>query len=110
MDKGTCCQRPYQQNAKINLMYQKPTNVKELEKVIADLELEAKFRKEDIENSAAHLMNNLKPINILKNVLQPVSNGVIGKWAGKVLLGYKKLVHRSADVKKPLLISNGRHS
>lgn len=86
-------------------MYQKPRNVEELQKVIADLEWDAISQKEDIEQSAALFMNNLKPINILKNVLQPVSNGFIGKWAGKILLGYKKLLHRPADVKKPLLIS-----
>jgi hypothetical protein len=86
-------------------MYQKPRNAKELAEVIADLELESISRKEDIEKSAALFMNNLKPINLLKSALQPVSNGVVGKWAGKVLLGYKKLLHRSPDVKKPLLIS-----
>jgi hypothetical protein len=86
-------------------MYQKPTNVEELEKLIADLELESISQKEDIETSAALFMNNLKPINILKNVLQPVSNGFIGKWAGKLLLGYKKLLHKPIDTKKPLLIS-----
>jgi len=89
-------------------MYQKPRNVEELEKLIADLELESKFQKEEIEDTAAIFMNNLKPINILKNVLQPVSNGVIGKWAGKLALGYKKLLHKPVDVKKPLLLSNGR--
>jgi hypothetical protein len=86
-------------------MYQKPRNVEELQKVIADLEWESISQIEDIEKSAALFMNNLKPINILKNVLQPVSNGFIGKWAGKVLLGYKKLLHRPVDVKKPVLIS-----
>ena len=86
-------------------MYQKPGNAEELQKLIADLEWESISQKEDIERSAAMLMNNLKPINILKNVLQPVSSGFIGKWAGKVLLGYKKLLHRPAEVKKPLLIS-----
>jgi hypothetical protein len=86
-------------------MYQKPGNVKELQEVIADLEWESKRQKEDIENSAALFMNNLKPINILKNILQPVSNGIIGKWAGKILLGYKKLLHRPEDTKKPFLIS-----
>lgn len=86
-------------------MYQKPTNVEELEKVIADLELESISQKEDIEKSAALLMNNLKPINILKHALQPVSNSVIGKWADKVLLGYKKLTHRRAEVIEPILIS-----
>jgi hypothetical protein len=89
-------------------MYQKPTNVEELATVIAELELESISLKEDIETSAALLMNNLKPINLLKNFLQPVSNGVIGKWAGKILLGYKKLLHKPIDVKKPLLLSNGR--
>jgi hypothetical protein len=89
-------------------MYQKPRNVEELEKLIADLELESKFQKEEIEDTAAIFMNNLKPINILKNVLQPVSNGFIGKWAGKLALGYKKLLHKPVDVKKPLLLSNGR--
>ena len=79
--------------------------MEELEKVIADLEWESISQKEDIEKSAALLMNNLKPINILKNALQPVSNGFIGKWAGKVLLGYKKLSHRRAEVIKPILIS-----
>jgi hypothetical protein len=86
-------------------MYQKPTNVEELEKVIAELELESISLKEDIEISAALLMHNLKPVNILKNVLQPVSNGFIGKWAGKLLLGYKKLLHKPVESKKPLLIS-----
>ena len=89
-------------------MYQKPTNVEELEKVIAELELESISLKEDIELSAALVMHNLKPVNILKNVLQPVSNGMIGKWAGKLLLGYKKLLHKPTDTKKPLLISNGQ--
>jgi hypothetical protein len=89
-------------------MYQKPTNVEELTKVIAELELESISQKEDIDYTAALLMHNLKPINILKSVLQPVSNGVIGKWAGKLLLGYKKLLHKPIDVKKPLLLSNGR--
>jgi hypothetical protein len=89
-------------------MYQKPTNVDELKKVIAELELESMSQKEEIEYNAALFMNNLKPINILKNVLQPVSNGVIGKWAGKLALGYKKLLHKPVDVKKPLLLSNGR--
>jgi hypothetical protein len=85
--------------------YQKPGNVEELQKVIADLEWESISQKEDIENSAALLMNNLKPINILKHVLQPVSNGFIGKWAGKVLLGYKKLTHRRAEEVKTVMIS-----
>jgi hypothetical protein len=89
-------------------MYQKPTNVEELARVIAELELESISQKEDIDYTAALLMHNLKPINILKNVLQPVSNGVIGKWAGKLLLGYKKLLHKPIDVKKPLLLSNDR--
>ena len=89
------------------MMYKKPTNVEELEKVIAELEEESIFLKEDIETSAAHFMNNLKPINILKSVLQPVSNGVIGKWAGKLVLGYKKLLHKPIEAKKPLLLSNG---
>jgi hypothetical protein len=89
------------------MMYQKPTNVEELEKIIAKLEEESIFLKEDIETSAALFMNNLKPINILKSVLQPVSNGVIGKWAGKLALGYKKLLHKPTDAKKPLLLSNG---
>jgi len=87
------------------MMYQKPTNVEELERVIAELELESISQKEEIENTAALFMTNLKPINILKNVLQPVSNGFIGKWAGKLLLGYKKLLHKPIDTKKPLLIS-----
>jgi hypothetical protein len=87
------------------MTYQKPRNTEELSKVIAELESESIFLKEDIENSAAQLMNNLKPINILKNVLQPVSNGFIGKWAGKLLPGFKKLLHRPAEGKKPVLIS-----
>ncbi|HET7001302.1 MAG TPA: hypothetical protein VFI33_08340 [Puia sp.] len=87
------------------MVYQKPGNVEELQKVIADLEWESISQKEDIENSAALLMNNLKPINILKHVLQPVSNGFIGKLAGKVAVGYKKLLHRPPDAKKPVLIS-----
>ena len=86
-------------------MYQKPRNVEELSKLIAELELESISLKEDIEYSAALFMNNLKPINILKSVLQPVSNGFIGKWAGKLVLGYKKLLHKPIDTKKPLLIS-----
>jgi len=86
-------------------MYQKPGNAEELQKVIADLERESISQKEDMESSAALFINSLKPINILKNVLQPVSNGFIGKWAGKVLVGYKKLSHKPAEVKKPLLIS-----
>ena len=86
-------------------MYQKPGNVEELQKVIADLEWESIRQKEDIENSAALFMHNLKPINIIKNILQPVSNGFIGKWAGKVLLGYKRLLHRPEEAKKPFLIS-----
>jgi len=105
MDKGTCCERPYQQNLKINLMYQKPRNAEELAKVIADLELKAISQVEDIEISAALFKIQMKPINLLKSFLQPVSNGFIGKWAGKALLGYKKLLHRSPDVKKPLVIS-----
>ncbi len=88
-------------------MYQKPTNVEELEKLIAELELDSISLKEDIEISAALFMHDLKPINILKSALQPVSNGVIGKWAGKLLLGYKKLLHKPIDTKKPFLISNG---
>ena len=87
------------------MTYQKPTNVEELHKVIEELELESKFLKEEMEDDAALFMSNLKPINILKNVLQPVSNGVIGKWAGKLMLGYKKLLHKPVDTKKPLLIS-----
>ena len=87
------------------MMYQKPTNARELAEVIADLELESKFQKEEIEETAALFMHNLKPINILKHALQPVSNGVIGKWAGKLLLGYKKLTHQRAEAVKPILIS-----
>jgi hypothetical protein len=87
------------------MVYQKPGNVEELQKVIADLEWESITQKEDMEASASQLMNNLKPINILKNVLQPFSNGFIGKWTGKVLLGYKKLLHRPVEAKKPILIS-----
>jgi|GEM_PF-5644222 len=86
-------------------MYQKPENVEELQKVIADLEREMTYQKADIERSAALFMNNLKPINILKNFLQPLSNGFIGKWAGKALLTYKNLLHRPVDAKKPFLIS-----
>jgi hemerythrin superfamily protein len=86
-------------------MYKKPENVEELHKVIADLEWESICQKEDIEKSAALLVDNLKPINILKNALQPVSDSMIGKWAGKLLLGYKKLLHRSTEEKKPMLIS-----
>ena len=87
------------------MMYQKPTNARELEKVIADLELELKYQKEEIEDNAALFMSNLKPINILKNVLQPVFNGFVGKWAGKLVLGYKKLLHKPIEIKKPLQIS-----
>ena len=86
-------------------MYQKPTNTRELAEAIADLELHLIAQKEDIEYTAALLMHNLKPINILKNVLQPVSNGFIGKWAGKLLVGYKKLLHKPDDTKKPVLLS-----
>jgi hypothetical protein len=87
------------------MMYQKPGNTEELQNLIADLEWEAISQKEEIEKSAALFMDNLKPINILKHVLQPVSNGFLGKWAGKILLGYKKLTHRRAEVIKPILIS-----
>ena len=86
-------------------MYQKPRNTEELAKVIADLERESKLRKEDIEYSAALFVNHLKPINLLKSALQPVANSVVGKWVGKLLTGSKKLLHRTPDVKKPLLIS-----
>ena len=88
------------------MIYQKPTNARELAEVIADLELELKFQKKEIEDTAALFMHNLKPINILKSVLQPVSNGFVGKWAGKLVLGYKKLLHKPVETKKPLLISN----
>jgi hypothetical protein len=87
------------------MMYQTPGNVEELQKLIADLEWESISQKEEIGKSAALFMHNLKPINILKNALQPVSNGFIGKWAGKLLLGYKKLTHRRAEVIKPVMIS-----
>lgn len=86
-------------------MYQKPENVEELQKLIADLEGESISQKEEIEKSAALFMNNLKPINILKHALQPVSNSVMGKWADKILLGYRKLTHRRAEVVKPIMIS-----
>ncbi len=86
-------------------MYQKPENVEELQKIIADLEWESISQKEEIEKSAALFMNNLKPINILKQALQPVSNSVVGKWADKIFLGYKKLTHRRAEVVKPIMIS-----
>ena len=89
------------------MIYQKPTNARELAEVIADLELELKFQKKEIEDTAALFMHNLKPINILKSVLQPVSNGFVGKWAGKLVLGYKKLLHKPVETKKPLLISHG---
>jgi len=79
--------------------------VEELQKLIADLEGESISQKEEIEKSAALFMNNLKPINILKHALQPVSNSVMGKWADKILLGYRKLTHRRAEVVKPIMIS-----
>ena len=88
------------------MKYQKPVNAEELKKLIEDLEWESISQKEEIGRSAALFMHNLKPINILKHVFQPVSNGFVGKWAGKILLGYKKLVHQRAEVvQKPMLIS-----
>ncbi len=86
-------------------MYQKPENVEELQKIIADLEWKLISQKEEIEHSAALFMHNLKPINIIKHALEPVSNSVVGKWAGKLLLGYKKLTHRRAEVIEPVMIS-----
>ena len=88
-------------------MYQKPTNVEELEKVIAELELESKFLKEEIENTADLFMDNLRPKNLLKSAWQHITQGVLGKLPVKILPGHKKLLPQPMNGKKPILLSNG---
>jgi hypothetical protein len=89
------------------MLYQKPTNARELEKVIADLELESKFQKEEIEDTAALIMDNLKPKNLLKNAWQHISQGVLHKLPVKIFPGPKKLLPQHMNGKKPILLSNG---
>ena len=87
------------------MTYQKPTNVEELHRGDCRSGTGIKIPERGNGGLCCPLYDNLKPINILKNALQPVSNGVIGKWAGKLILGYKKLLHKPDDTKKPFLIS-----
>jgi hypothetical protein len=53
------------------MTYQKPAMLRNWKKVIAELEEESIFLKEDIETSAALFMHNLKPINILRVFCSP---------------------------------------
>jgi hypothetical protein len=88
-------------------MYQKPANVEELEKLISELELKSLSQKEDIEQSSALIMNNLKPKNLLKSAWQHFTQGVLGKVSVKILPGPKKLLPQHMNGKKPILLSNG---
>jgi hypothetical protein len=88
-------------------MYQQPTNMEELSRVIRDLDMKAASQRQDISDTASRFMVSLKPINLLKNAIQPVTNGPVGKLAGKLLLGYRKLVYRRAHAETPMQISNG---
>jgi hypothetical protein len=87
-------------------MYQKPTNVEELEKAIAELELESIFLKEEIENTATLFMDNLRPKNLLKSAWHHITQGVLGKLPVKILPGPKKLLPQPKNEKKTILLSN----
>ena len=50
------------------MKYKQPTNVEELSKVIAELELKAISQKKDIEESFTIFLDNLKPMNLLKGI------------------------------------------
>jgi hypothetical protein len=87
-------------------MYQKPTNVEELENAIAELELESIFLKEEIENTATLFMDNLRPKNLLRSAWQHITQGVLGKLSVKILPGSKKLLPQPKNEKKTILLSN----
>jgi hypothetical protein len=82
-------------------VYEKPTNMEELSKVIEDLDIKSTLLKKEIEETASHFVESLKPVNLLKSALQPVTKGPIGKMADKLLLGYRKLVYKRAHAESP---------
>jgi len=87
-------------------MHRTPKNAEELTRRIAELELESESLKEDIQQSAALLMNDLKPVNIIKNYFRPKPRSLIGKWTGKLLGGYKKVFRRPRGIKRLLPVKH----
>lgn len=85
-------------------MYEKPKTMKELSRAIEDLDIKSAEQKRVIEDTASNFMESLKPINLLKHALQPVTRGPIGKMADKLLLGYRKLTYRRAHAESPSAI------
>jgi len=83
-------------------MSRNPKNADELTKRIADLELQSEAQKQEIRKSAAVFVEEIKPMNLLKNYFRPKPTSVISKWSGKLLGGYKKVFQRKRGIKRLL--------